>query len=136
MKLEEIKFTETCLGHECLKATFSLPHPATKVNPKETRHIPIFVEVVKTGVEDTELRVRFDRFEAGLLDALLALNDHMLKAVINEGRFAGYVPLIQTPYESQLIYDYRHDEAHAPNNEESQTEEENENEEEQIRVAD
>lgn len=110
MKLDEIRKTETCLGHECLKATFSIPHPASMYDPTDKRRIYIYFEAVKTGVEETEIRIRFDRFQSGLMDVLLALKDENLILAMRKDRFAGYVPLIQTPYESQLIHDYRHDE--------------------------
>lgn len=132
----EIRKTETYLGHECLKAMFSFPHPASLYDPTDKRRCYAFIEVIKDGVEDTKINIIFNRFNMGLLDVLLALKNENLISAMREDRFAGYVPLIQTPYESQLIYDYRHDEAHAPNNEEPQSAEEDENEEEQIRVAD
>ena len=111
MEPEEIRKTETCLGRECLKAAFNVPHPASKVNPSDKRTVPIYIEVVKNGVEDTEIRIRFNRFKVGNLDTLLALKSEELKKAMHEGRFAGYVPLIPTEYERQLIEDYRHDES-------------------------
>ena len=114
MEPTEIRKTETCLGHECLKATFNVPHPASRVNPQDRRTVPVYIEVVKSGVEETEIRIRFNRFKVGLPDALQTLESENLKKAMREGRFAGYVPLIPTEYERKLIEDYRHDEIYSP----------------------
>ena len=113
MEPEEIRKTETCLGRECLKAVFNVPHPASKVNHSDKRTVPVYIDVVKCGIEETEIRIRFNRFKVGNLDTLLALKSEELKKAMHEGRFAGYVPLIPTEYERKLIEDYRHDEVYS-----------------------
>ena len=114
MEPEEIRKTETCLGRECLKTSFDVPHPASKHNHSDKRTVPVYIDVVKSGAEDTEIRIRFNRFKVGSADALLALKSEELKKAMHEGRFAGYVPLIPTEYERQLLEDYRHDEVYSP----------------------
>ena len=126
MKLDEIKKTETCLGHECLEATFSFPHPASKYDPTEKRRNYVFFEAVKTGVEETEIRIRFNRFEMGLLDVRLMMLNDTLERALRNNRFANYMPLIPSYYEKCIIADFKHKEKNAPNNEEPQTEEEDE----------
>lgn len=110
MKLDEIRKTTTCTDKECLKATFSFPHPASMYDPTDKRRNYVFVEVIKSSVEDTEVRISFDRFQIGFLDVMLAMRDENLILAMSKERMAGFVPLIQTPHESQLIYDHRHDE--------------------------
>ena len=111
MEPTEIRKTETSLGRECLKTSFDVPHPASKVNPSDKRTVPIYIEVVKSGIEETEI---LNRFKVGNLDTLLALKSEELKKAMHEGRFAGYVPLIPTEYEKQSLEDYRHDEIYGP----------------------
>ena len=114
MEPTEIRKTETCLCCECLKTSFDVPHPASKHNHSDKRTVPVYIDVVKSGAEDTEIRISFNRFKVGSADALLALKSEELKKAMHEGRFAGYVPLIPTEYEKLLLEDYRHDEIYSP----------------------
>jgi len=114
MEPEEIRKTETCLGRECLKAVFNVPHPASKQNHSDKRTVPVYIDVVKSGIEDTEIRIRFNRFKVGEFDTLLELKSEELKKAMEKGRFAGAIPLIPTEYERKLIEDYRHDEIYSP----------------------
>ena len=114
MEPEEIRKTETCLDHECLKATFNVPHPASKHNHSDKRTVPVYIDVVKCGAVDTEIRIRFNRFKVGTLDMLSALKCERLWTTMCEDGFAGFAPLIPTEYERMLIEDYRHDEFYSP----------------------
>ena len=114
MEPEEIRKTETSLGHECLKTSFDVPHPASKHDHSDKRTVPVYIEVVKSGIEETEIRIRFNRYEVGLPDAQQTLESENLKKAMREKRFAGEIPLIPTEYERKLIEDYRHDEIYGP----------------------
>jgi|GEM_PF-3802737 hypothetical protein len=114
MEPEEIRKTETCLGCECLKTSFDVPHPASKQNHSDKRTVPVYIEVVKSGIEETEIRIRFNRFKVGRPVALETLGSEILKKAMREGRFAGDIPLIPTEYEKQSLEDYRHDEFYSP----------------------
>ena len=110
MEPTEIRKTETCLGRECLKAVFNVPHPASKHNHSDKRTVPVYIDVVKSGIEETEIH----RYKMGCSDALQTLESENLKKAMREGRFAGDIPLIPTEYERMLIEDYRHDEFYSP----------------------
>ena len=114
MEPEEIRKTETCLGRECLKTSFDVPHPASKQNHSDKRTVPVYIDVVKSGIEETEIRIRFNRYGVGCSDALQTLESENLKNAMRENRFAGEIPLIPTEYERKLIEDYRHDEFYSP----------------------
>jgi len=114
MEPEEIRKTETCLGRECLKAVFNVPHPASKQNHSDKRTVPVYIDVVKSGIEDTEIRIRFNRFKVGRPVALETLGSEILNNAMLKERFAGEIPLIPTEYERMLIEDYRHDEIYGP----------------------
>ena len=114
MEPEEIRKTETCLGRECLKTSFDVPHPASKQNHSDKRTVPVYIDVVKSGIEETEIRIRFNRFKVGTLDMLSALKCERLWTTMCEDGFAGFAPLIPTEYERKLIEDYRHDEIYSP----------------------
>ncbi len=114
MEPEEIRKTETCLGRECLKTSFNVPHPASKHNHSDKRMVPVYIDVVKCGAEDTEIRIRFNRYKVGRPVALKTLKSKSLKKAMRENRFAGNIPLIPTEYEKLLLEDYRHDEIYSP----------------------
>lgn len=107
-------------------ATFDVPIPAGRFDITDKRTAPMFIGVEKIGVEDTEIRIRFNRFQLGLMDARLALTDKHFVRILTEERFVGYIQLVPTPYESSLIYDHHHDEDF---NEENENENENHEEE-------
>ena len=113
MEPAEIRKTETCLGRECLTTSFDVPHPASKHDHSDKRTVPVYIEVVKSGIEETEIRIRFNRYEVGCSDALKTLESENLKNAMREGRFAGDTPLIPTEYEKQSLEDYRHDEIYS-----------------------
>ena len=110
----EIRKTETCLGRECLKTSFDVPHPASKHDHSDKRTVPVYIDVVKSGIEETEIRIRFNRYKIGCSDALKTLKSKSLKKAMREIRFVGEIPLIPTEYERMLIEDYRHDEFYGP----------------------
>lgn len=109
--VENIRKTTTNLDNDCLVADFSLPHPARRFDPMDRRRVPVRVQVTKIGVEGTEIRVCFNRFEVSLLDALACMCNVKLTHEVTLHRFADFsLPLIPTKYETDLIWDKKHDE--------------------------
>lgn len=109
--VENIRKTETAADNECLVADFSLPHPARRYDTSDLRRVPIRVQVTKDGVEGTEIRVNFNRFEVSWLDAIEVLSMARLTSVAVMHRFTGFIlPLTPTKYEADLIWDREHDE--------------------------
>jgi hypothetical protein len=113
--VENIRKTTTSLDNECLVADFSFPHPARRFDPMDRRRVPVRVQVTKEGVEETEVRISFNRFEVSLLDALACMCNVKLTHEVTLHRFADFsLPLIPTKYEMDLIWDNKHDEIYEP----------------------
>lgn len=124
ISLENFRLTETCLGHQCLTGHFSLPHPASEFNPMERRTVPVFFDVVKKNTKDTEIRIRFNRYEVGNTDIIACLKDITFRILMDNNRFLGWVPFVPTLFEQKLIEDRTHDEMYYEEENETDHEEE------------
>ena len=115
VQLENIRETQTSLERDSIVATLSAPHPAAQFDPTDKRRANIYVDVVKSEVEETEIRIRFNRFELSLINVLNAIANEKLTEMLFIMRYLGLAcPLIQNEYEKTLIYDYKHDEVYEP----------------------
>jgi len=111
VQLENIRETQTSLERDCIVASLSVPHPAAQFDTTDKRTVPIFIDVVKSEVEETEIRIRFNRFEVSLISVLNAIANEKLTEMLFINRYLGLAgPLNQNEYEKNLIYDYKHDE--------------------------
>ena len=111
VKLESIIKEKNYLDQDCVRAMFTIPHPASKYDPTDMRRAYVDVELLKDDVEETMVTISFNRYKVTWLDMIEVLAQAQLSLNAVRERFAGFLtPLVPTKYEMDLIWDKKHDE--------------------------